>query len=104
MAVTVNIKVSGAEMVKVRQDNGDFITINPDEDRSYIMTDAPGGGTTFYLNRVPLDGTLSLFETPIPEPKPTPAPIAAVGHTKQSESVKPALAPAKPSGSSTHRK
>ena len=104
MAVTVNIKVSGAEMVKVRQDNGDFITINPDEDRSYIMTDAPGGGTTFYLNRVPLDGTLSLFETPNVEPKLATASIAVASNTKQSEPVKSTLALAKPSGSSTHRK
>lgn len=81
MGLTVNFKVDGTEKITVRQDNGDFVTINANEDRSFIMTDKTMMGTTFFVNRTQLDNSSTpvsgMHEDPNAAPRPTPEQIAA---------------------------
>lgn len=79
MGLTVNFKVDGTEKVTIRQDNGDYITINAAEDYSFIMTDKTMMSTTFFVNRYqlyrPAEPVAGMHEDPNAAPRPTPEQI-----------------------------
>lgn len=79
MTTTVNVRVSGRYRAIVRQDNLEPVTINGEEDRSFILNDHPMH-TTFDITEESLSApaaTVGLHEDPSAAPRPTPEQIAA---------------------------